>query len=538
MLGCTVTMKITGGLEQRRAGTRAHDVLVCAIVASSALGCGAEAPDAPMPDEPIAGARAPAAQVASGCVVAEAGAGFVSLALTGSTSFDTLDVTVTPSAPGLDGVVGFAAGPVTRFSELQGAVRFSDANVIEAYDGAGYRADDAVGYAAGTAYPLRVIADVPSKRYSVFKGPWQDATALAQRYAFRPTARATQIAVLTAIVDGPRGSLTVCGGDTPPAHGAYSREGDGYAVLPLANDQALITDGAATQHVSATGQVLATIDRGGALGGDVDHFAIAALRGGDVVVDVYDHFALAHSSATPIVAGSAAIEQVVVDARNAVKVVATGGGTGAIYAFDGSGVAQATITHPADHLQLDGAQAVAVQGTSSHVTVSSYNPDGTRAWQRVFAGSAAPQALIIDGAHGVVFAGVLQTPISFGGATLPVPPTPETGPRNAYLAKLAGADGAHVFSQRTETTSIGGLAATANHLVLSTTLRTQFHYHQLQELDYAGHAVATVASSLGIGENGQARGIAVSPTGRGYWAVDMMWPYFPAWPYLFAIASL
>lgn len=532
-------------MELRSAATRAPDVLLCALIASSALGCGTEATqvaDDPIAGESSAGARAPgessAGALASGCVVAEAGAGFVSIALTGSTSFDTLDITATPSQAGLDGVIGFSAAPATSFSQLQGAVRFSDSNVIDVYDAAGYRADAAPPYAANTEYQLRVVADVPSKRYSVFKGPWQDAAQLARQFAFRSTASAARIGVLNVIVDGPSGSLTVCASDAPPAHGAYSREGDSYTALPLANDQALITDGTLTQHVSATGQVLATITNAGALGGSADHFAIAKLSGGSVVVDVYDHFALAHSSAAPIVGGSAAIEQVVVGADNAVKVVATGGGTGAIYSFDASGAAQATVSYPADHLQLDGAQAVAVQGGASSVTATSYNADGTTAWQKVFAGSAAPQALTIDGAHGVVFAGVLQTPISFGGATLPVPPTPETGPRNVYIAKLAGADGAHVFSKRTNTTLIGGLAATADHIVLSTTQRTQFHYHQLQEFDYAGNDAGTVASSLGIGENGRARGIAVSPTGRGYWGVDMLWPYFPTWPYFFAIEAL
>lgn len=475
------------------------------------------------------------------CVTAYAGQGWVTISLTATTKFDVIEFTATPSQAGLDGVVGFSTTNPTNFNSLQGAVRFSTANVIDAYDTNGYRADVSQSYVANTAYSFRTLVDMTQHRYSVFQGGGSTSLELGKQYAFRSSqANATSVGAISAIVDGPSGSLTLCASNQAPSAVAYTREAIGFNVLPFDSGEMLMANGANTQRLSTAGKVLSTISASGAMGGTADHFAIASLSGGNVVVNAYDHYALAWTSSTPIVGSASSIDQVLVDANNAVTLATSGGGLIGAYAFGSTGATLSSATYAGQLGRIAGSHIVTIASDSTQVVVTSYNADTSVLWQQTFLGNAPASAMTLDGEGGIVFAGEISSAINFGGSTLPKPPTPETGRRDIYIAKLA-ANGAHVFSKRTDTTLIGGLAATSNRILLSTTRRTQFHYILLQQFDLAGNALSSTpnvgliyASEL----YGRARNIAVSPNGHAWWEIETMWPLFSAWNYAFALTSL
>jgi len=125
---------------------------------------------------------------ADGCVIADAGAGFVNLALPDATVFETLDVAVTPRAAGLDAVVGVSAGPASSFSQLAAATRFSADNILDIHDATGYRADVVRRYSPGTQYSFRMVLDLTTHTYSVFQGilfTFRDFVELGKQYRFR-----------------------------------------------------------------------------------------------------------------------------------------------------------------------------------------------------------------------------------------------------------------------------------------------------------------------------------------------------------------
>src|SRR4029077_204578 len=75
------------------------------------------------------------ATTADGCVVASAGDGFITQPVRDATVLGTVTFSAAPSAPGIDGVVGWSAGAPSRFSDLAAAVRFAPSGVIDTRDG-------------------------------------------------------------------------------------------------------------------------------------------------------------------------------------------------------------------------------------------------------------------------------------------------------------------------------------------------------------------------------------------------------------------
>jgi hypothetical protein len=84
-------------------------------------------------------------------------------------------------------------------------------------------------------------------------------------------------------------------------------------------------------------------------------------------------------------------------------------------------------------------------GYSNVVVKKLSGTDGSEIWSKEFGGaeSDALQDLAVDATGDVYLVGEYQQPINFGGS-----PLPATTPRNAFAAKLRGADGSHVWSVR------------------------------------------------------------------------------------------
>lgn len=475
------------------------------------------------------------ATTADGCVVTAAGDGFTSIPLTDATVLDTLTFTATPSAAGLDAVIGLSAGAATSFSGFATAVRFQPNNVIDVFDGTGYHADVSRAYTAGTGYPVRLTADLTTHTYSALQGVSFDTFEIARQYAFRSTqSGVTHLDHLSLTVDSAQGRITVCGISGNPSTGvAYSREGR-YSVAPLDGDGAVISDGASTRVLDPAGHVTATIGLGGELASDGEHIVIASAAGTTLTADQYDNLAPRwHTTQTVLDGGQ--IRAIAVDPSGATRIaVAAPSQQIMVVSYDPGGSVAQTLSATGDAVAFDGDQVLLGWNdtATSTVRITRLTSFGMVVWTRAFAGSAQISAITADPGHAVVFGGEMFTAMDFGGGTLPTRRS-ENGPTNGYVVKLSP-DGAHVFSHRTEFTLVGGIAANAARIVVSNTERTQFRYARFLSYDPSG-APASAAFNHSLGENGVGNRIAIAPSGRVWWSLDTIWPLFPQWPYLISL---
>lgn len=517
---------------------RAWTVRLCAATAALALGCGGDAVRDLAPENP-ADPALPAvgdASTADNCVVATAGDGFVSAALPDATALDTVTFTATPSAQNVDAVIALSAGPPARLADLAAVVRFAANGVIDVRDGDRYRADVADPYSVRPV-DFRVIADLGSHTYSVFRGPWQEGRELARQYRFgSEQSEVTHLDHLALVVDGAQGSITVCLARAVPSVGvAYSKEGT-YSVVPLADDAAVIADGATVTRVDAEGRTVAQLARGGQLAADAaGNLFASGVAGTTLTVDKYDpSFAPIWSARWDVPAGSVAgvvsaapDGGVLASARSAADHQIT------VTRFTASGGFASQMAVSGDALAIDGLEPIVAWSDGKTLRITRYELSGQTVWAGAFTGQAGISAMTVDPSHNLVFGGELFTAMDFGGGTLPLRQT-DDGKLNAFVVELSPA-GAHVFSLRTGYTQIGGIATDGARVLVSGTQQTQFHDWHLQTYSAAGAPAPGPAFDPGFGENGFGGRIAIGPSGRVWWNVDTQWPLFPRWPYLVVI---
>jgi len=156
---------------------------------------------------------------ASDCLASKAGGGFVNRALSSTDKVLMVSFRATPSASGIDGVVGVAAGDVDAYDDLAASVRFYTNGMVEARDGDTYRADRAISYIQNREFDVRMFIDLPTHTYSVYVNytgltPNNDGhVLLASGYRFRPSqAHATTLDRLATIADAMGVPLTNIGG--------------------------------------------------------------------------------------------------------------------------------------------------------------------------------------------------------------------------------------------------------------------------------------------------------------------------------------
>ena len=473
---------------------------------------------------------------ADGCVVATAGDGFTSVALPDAGVLDTVTFNAQPGAQNIDAVIGLSSGAATRFSDLATAVRFAPGGALDARDGDAYRADVAIPYGASLVN-VRFIADLTSHTYSVFEGSSQDAHELARQFAFRTEQRATtHLDHVGVIVDGAQGSVKVCAiQGAPSSRIAFSREGT-YTVAPLANDEALLSDGATTARVDATGQVLGSVARGGELATDVlGNLFIASVAGTTLTVDKYDPGFTALWTATGTVLAGTRITAMAADPTGAVLIGLVTGQAGSVTAFrftaGGAFASQLSVSGSA--ITLDGDQPIVAWNDGGTLRITRFAATGATLWSRAFTGTAIITAMAADPDHDVLFGGQLGVAMDFGGGLLPTRGS-ENGTVNGFFVELSST-GDHVISKRTETSDVGGIASNGSRVAVSSTERTQFHYPHLALYDSG--APAGGGFSTGFGEHGFAGRVWVGPSGRVWWNHDTQWPFFPRWPYLVVVTQ-
>lgn len=478
------------------------------------------------------------ATTADGCVVASAGDGFITQPVSDANVVGTLTFQATPSDPGIDGVIGWSAGVPSRFADLAAATRFAPNGVIDVRDGDTYRADFSRAYTP-RSFTIRMTSDLTSHTYSVFEGG-SFAFGLARQYKFRTSqAAATHLDHVSVIVDGPSGSLTLCALASVRSVGvAFSREGT-YAVAPLADGGALISNAATTQRLDASGKTIAQVFDAGDLAVDaVGNVFVATVDRttstfSTVTVRKYDPgFAFLWRSSVTLAANSQ-IQRVITDAGGDVlvgTVTFSDGVTATRFAADGALVGQLSV--PGTAVGFDGDQPLVASSEPGTVRITRYNLDGSVVWTRTFSGRAAITHIMSDPNHAVLFGGELIDSIDFGGGALPLGSTPE-GSVNGFFVLLSEA-GDHLMSSPVGMSDVNGLATNGQNIAVSGVYRTQLQHLMIKQF---GSDTRPFSTGLGVGglnseELGVGGRVFVGPTGRVWWNLQSNFPVLGGFPYL------
>jgi len=121
-------------------------------------------------------------------------------------SFDAI-----PSATNIDAVTGLSAAPALAYTDLAVIARFNSTGTIDAINGGGYAAANAVPYVGGSTYHFRAAVDVPNHVYSLYvTPPGKPETPVALNYAFR-TGQTGVTALSNWAVTAAAGSHQTCG---------------------------------------------------------------------------------------------------------------------------------------------------------------------------------------------------------------------------------------------------------------------------------------------------------------------------------------
>jgi hypothetical protein len=119
---------------------------------------------------------------------------------------------VTPQSSPIDGAVALSYGAQSDWTGLAAIVRFAPSGLIDVRNGAYYHYQSTIWYKAGVTYAIRMVVDVPAKKYSVYVTPQGGSEILlANQYGFR--GQQTWVPALdhwTVNQVGSSGSLTAC----------------------------------------------------------------------------------------------------------------------------------------------------------------------------------------------------------------------------------------------------------------------------------------------------------------------------------------
>jgi hypothetical protein len=138
-------------------------------------------------------------------------------------SFTARFTMVADTSP-VDAVVGLGAAAGSQYADFAVLVRMSAEGILDVRNGGQYAHDATVTYVAGEPYHVRVVVDVPARRYDVLVTASAGAeVSLASQYAFRTEqASVTSLTTWGTVVLG-SGSFRVCDFSvTPVASGSSS----------------------------------------------------------------------------------------------------------------------------------------------------------------------------------------------------------------------------------------------------------------------------------------------------------------------------
>jgi hypothetical protein len=470
------------------------------------------------------------------CDTARAGAGFHNDGIgQPGENVVTLETAVTPTSV-LDGVIALTPDPATSFDNLAAAVRFSPDGVIDARNGDHYMADAVVPYSPGESRRIRIIADVATQTFSAFVATANGASVqIAHRYAFRAASKAAFLGNVSSVVDSPAGTLATCAIEHRISVGLrWLRDGN-FDVAPLAANEAIVSDGTTTQHVGASGGVIAQLAAGGKVAADPSgNVYLARITGGNLVVEAYTATLAPRWSRTQAVGAG---QQVVAIGADASSVVAATGPTAG-----GVTLARRWLADGTDSTALTGltADAIAigpaglVLGTADGTTVTLRKfalGDTAPAWERSFQNSARIAGLALSTSGTVAFAGTFDGPISFGGDVV----QPGAGGK-VYAATLTATGDPGFVRALGDLASVASIAVNGGLVAISAQGAT-FGDKRLTNLEADDGAEIFGEDernpfNFTAGTGGR---VAVGSTGRVFWNVLDAWPTTSSYPYLMSL---
>jgi hypothetical protein len=475
-------------------------------------------------------------QINTSCPLAEADGGFVTRSFGQPGDFLVSSEFVATPDEILDGVFGLSFGPATGFNDLAATVRLSPDGVIDARNGDHFQADAALPYSAGQPQHIRILANAEARTFSAYVASpgEQSSIQLARNYAFKPTARGA-MDTLNAIVDSPRGIVSVCNEQFKISVGVRSfREGN-YRVAPsLAIGQdALIATDTTTQHLGG-GPVLAA---GGQVAADpAGNVYLARISGTDLVVEAYTAgFAPRWTRTFPVGANS----RVLAIGADAASVVAATGSTLFAKGVDRVKRWLADGTESFTYTRTDG-DVIAIGPAGFVVGIGRHNQVGfkkwsfdrdTPDWDVVFLNSAQTDAIAIDPSGRVYFGGTFSGPISFGGPTL----EPRAGdPGHVYLAALE-ANGGHRFTLDLHQFALRSIASGGGLTAIAA--QAAPGVPRLIAIDSTtGLEIRGQDGEFPFVPGGDAGTVAVDRTGLVYWNFSERWPSGSATFYPFLVS--
>lgn len=474
-----------------------------AVLASACASNGAEVPvagDDPQeqPTEDVLPSR-----VVEGPCATMTNDALINVALTGTNRVLVADLTVTPSAT--TSVHGLANGAADSMSDLAAAVRF-ESGTIAARDGQAYRADQAVSYTAGTSVDLRIIADLASRTYSVLAGE----VVIAKSFAMTASPRLDMLASY--------GEAEVCAASEAPD--VIFRRAGAHAVIA---DAGVISDGATTTRIGASGEVLASLSRGGELAATSDTIYVARVVDQTLTIDALTT-ALGERWSRSYAAAAGSHVQAMAISGDAVIIVLANDGQLAVRAVGLDGAARWTR-------DLDAAAAVPnatgfalARTANGSVTIEQLDAAGASVWARAFAADVTVDQIASSPVGQIVLGGTYAGTIDFGGGPIAAHGANSNDKvLNAYVLALSPS-GEHVFSNRISEERVAAIATNGAHTIIAgehvigPTLTTRYTF------DQTGNILDWNEGIAAFGWFGPTYRLALSSANRVYWS------YGPAWP--------
>jgi hypothetical protein len=526
---------------------RLWSYLACGGVAAALPACGMDLVDVgDVEEEADTSSESAAAEAQLACATTTSTSGFTNQAVQAASALSIVDLEVTPSGSmALDGVISLSSGAASSFNQLATSVRFSTSGVLDARDGAAYRADISHAFSLGSSRKIRIVSDLKSHTFSAFVNITGSPTTqrLAGRYAFRSTAATVpSLDRLAAKVDGASGQLSICNVvSTAPTAVAYVRDG-AYGVVPLASDRVLISDGTGiTMRLDPNGALLNQAAVGGELAADPsERVYVARVVGTTLAIDAFTSTLGARwSRSDPTIPGSRVLAMAA-DAAGVTVAVSRVSAPIAFLRFSESGGPPILLHSGGTHAAVGSDSFAVATASSGEYEVSLFTNDGKRRWTQYFGGAVGStieaMTLGLDGR--VVLGGHYSSQITFGGERLDLAITPDGLNLSTYLVGLDRQTGAHVFTNQINASRLTSIAGNGARIAVVGERVIAPIFPHLWQYDASGAGVGGGGEPYtGFYEEwGRSGRVAISASNRIYWERSMVWPTPTSTPWPFLVA--